>query len=594
MLPQCLEAVRDAVDEIVVVDTGLHRPHRRDRRVFGATRAAPRVERATSPPRATSPSTRPRATGSCTSTPTRSSSPRTSRSSAPAPAASGARRSTSSRPTTPATSRTARPSRTTRCASSATVPSTASTAASTSRSPTACPAICPSASRSSASASSTSATSAPSATPRTSRGATSSCSSGRSPRASTRRSCVQPRLGVRRGRRAAARAGAVPQGLGSAARTTRTSAATGSSPRWRSPRQGPARLRPPRGGRCRVGDDGPRACFPGLTDVVLEQAHRRRGARRLDRAVELLEQLPGARRRARALLARPSAAAPSSRSARWPRCAARGATTPRPRRSCATCLGEHPRVPRRGRALRRRAPAPWASPAAEVVAAVHALRRRRPTPSMRFLLAVALYEARRGRRGRGRAARRRSPPARRRTPRAWRSPRRCSPRAGSPRPAQSAAEVPADAARRRRPPPAPPPSRACGRGRPGALDAASPTADAGTAGRAGAFAAWRGRGRRPARRRPPRPPLVATMLDALARLEAFDAFEAPRRRRRARSALPWRERRELLAGVYLRRGFLESAAEEWLAVVESRRARPRALLGLAEVAALRACTRTPS
>ena len=31
MLPRCLAAVRDAVDEIVVVDTGSTRPHRRDR-----------------------------------------------------------------------------------------------------------------------------------------------------------------------------------------------------------------------------------------------------------------------------------------------------------------------------------------------------------------------------------------------------------------------------------------------------------------------------------------------------------------------------------------------------------------------------------
>jgi tetratricopeptide (TPR) repeat protein len=79
-------------------------------------------------------------------------------------------------------------------------------------------------------------------------------------------------------------------------------------------------------------------------------------------------------------------------------------------------------------------------------------------------------------------------------------------------------------------------------------------------------------------------PMVVVMLEALARLEAFDAFE-----RLAgvvdRLDLPWREQRELLAGVYYRRGFLESAAREWFAVAE-RLGGPdeRALLGLALLA----------
>jgi tetratricopeptide (TPR) repeat protein len=78
--------------------------------------------------------------------------------------------------------------------------------------------------------------------------------------------------------------------------------------------------------------------------------------------------------------------------------------------------------------------------------------------------------------------------------------------------------------------------------------------------------------------------LVTVMLEALARLEAFDAFE-----RLAgvvdRLDLPWREQRELLAGVYYRRGFLESAAREWFGVVE-RLGGPdqRALLGMALLA----------
>ncbi len=74
------------------------------------------------------------------------------------------------------------------------------------------------------------------------------------------------------------------------------------------------------------------------------------------------------------------------------------------------------------------------------------------------------------------------------------------------------------------------------------------------------------------------------MLEALARLEDFDGFE-----RLAGVVelldLPWREQRELLAGVYLRRGFLESAADEWIGVVERLGAPDeRALLGMALLA----------
>lgn len=79
---------------------------------------------------------------------------------------------------------------------------------------------------------------------------------------------------------------------------------------------------------------------------------------------------------------------------------------------------------------------------------------------------------------------------------------------------------------------------------------------------------------------------VLTMLDALARLQAFDAFE-----RLAGTfesvELPWRERREAMAQLYLRRGFLESAADEWITVVEQAGPDARALGGLAEVARAR-------
>jgi glycosyltransferase involved in cell wall biosynthesis len=79
---------------------------------------------------------------------------------------------------------------------------------------------------------------------------------------------------------------------------------------------------------------------------------------------------------------------------------------------------------------------------------------------------------------------------------------------------------------------------------------------------------------------------VLTMLDALARLEAFDAF-ADLVRVLERVALPERERRQALAELYLRRGYVDLAAEEWIAVCERHGADERALRGLAAVAAAR-------
>jgi tetratricopeptide (TPR) repeat protein len=77
---------------------------------------------------------------------------------------------------------------------------------------------------------------------------------------------------------------------------------------------------------------------------------------------------------------------------------------------------------------------------------------------------------------------------------------------------------------------------------------------------------------------------LAVALEALLRLGAYDAFETllgvlPR------TGVPEREARELLAGIYLRRGFVESAAEEWLAVCREHGPDAAALVGLAQVAA---------
>ena len=76
---------------------------------------------------------------------------------------------------------------------------------------------------------------------------------------------------------------------------------------------------------------------------------------------------------------------------------------------------------------------------------------------------------------------------------------------------------------------------------------------------------------------------VIVMLEALARVEAFDAFEQLAARYET-VEVPWRERREQLAQLYLRRGFLESAADEWVAVCQEHGSDAAALVGLAQVA----------
>lgn len=101
--------------------------------------------------------------------------------------------------------------------------------------------------------------------------------------------------------------------------------------------------------------------------------------------------------------------------------------------------------------------------------------------------------------------------------------------------------------------------------------------------------AWRGR--RDGIPAPPSLPAASaesglTMLEALLRLEAFERF-AELLPIVESVALPWRERHEQLATMYLRRGFLESAADEWVAVVQEVGADVPALLGLAQVAAMR-------
>jgi tetratricopeptide (TPR) repeat protein len=77
-------------------------------------------------------------------------------------------------------------------------------------------------------------------------------------------------------------------------------------------------------------------------------------------------------------------------------------------------------------------------------------------------------------------------------------------------------------------------------------------------------------------------PLLEVMLEALLRVHDFESFEVLLGAL-AHTPLEPRERRELLAEMYLRRGFAASAAQEWMAVCEQE-PDVRALVGLARVA----------
>ena len=79
---------------------------------------------------------------------------------------------------------------------------------------------------------------------------------------------------------------------------------------------------------------------------------------------------------------------------------------------------------------------------------------------------------------------------------------------------------------------------------------------------------------------------ILIMLDALARLQALDAF-ADLVAVLDGVAMPWRERRQVLAELYLRHGYADSAADEWLAICERGGVDAPALRGLAAVASAR-------
>jgi hypothetical protein len=100
------------------------------------------------------------------------------------------------------------------------------------------------------------------------------------------------------------------------------------------------------------------------------------------------------------------------------------------------------------------------------------------------------------------------------------------------------------------------------------------------------FAGWAdlAAGQTPTRALPiPAIELLGTVLEALLRVREFTVFELLVVGLLGPSEAPQREQRELLAGIYLRQGFLKSAAEEWMAVCEQS-PDARALVGLAQVA----------
>jgi tetratricopeptide (TPR) repeat protein len=78
-------------------------------------------------------------------------------------------------------------------------------------------------------------------------------------------------------------------------------------------------------------------------------------------------------------------------------------------------------------------------------------------------------------------------------------------------------------------------------------------------------------------------PLLGVILETLLSVHEFDTFELLVGLLHG-SDLPPREQRELLASMYLRHGFLASAAQEWMAVCQEQ-PDARAMLGLARVAA---------
>jgi tetratricopeptide (TPR) repeat protein len=127
----------------------------------------------------------------------------------------------------------------------------------------------------------------------------------------------------------------------------------------------------------------------------------------------------------------------------------------------------------------------------------------------------------------------------------------------------------------------------------GEIDRAAQTLERGRAdmhrGDADLFAAWQSAasgGELPPALPRDAAPLLTLALEALLRVQEVDAFGmlVPLI---DRVGLPARERREMLASMYMRRGYLQSAADEWIGSIQELGPDAPALTGLALVAAAR-------
>jgi tetratricopeptide (TPR) repeat protein len=326
------------------------------------------------------------------------------------------------------------------------------------------------------------------------------------------------------------------------------------------------------------------AILPGFTDVVLEQALAARALGDEERAAELLErclQMGDAPARYSATTGAGSylalvALADLRRAA---------GDVPAAVALMRRCLAEHPGYTGAVAPYADALLAGGAEPAAVEAAVAEMLDE--PGPSARFLLAVALYEAGHPQAAEPHlravvAAQPRNAGARVALAECLLSQRRWE------EAAEAAAAVPAGdpragAARR---------TELFARIVAADLDAAQRVAsEAGDdlpAGELTAYRAWAssaagaGGGQLPADAAIP----LAIALEALLRVREVDAA-GPLVALLERSALAARDRRELLAGIYLRRGFYESAADEWVAACQEHGVDARALTGLARVARAR-------
>jgi tetratricopeptide (TPR) repeat protein len=322
------------------------------------------------------------------------------------------------------------------------------------------------------------------------------------------------------------------------------------------------------------------AQFPGFTDIVLEQAFAARGLGDTERAVALFE-------RCLEMGDAPSAYSPTVGSGTY--LARAGLADLRLREGddaaaealLRQVLGEHPRflaaVDPLAQLLLRRGVAP-----ADVAADVHGLAAQ-GTAGVCFMLAVALYE-----RGAADVAETEfrsvlelqpgNDHARVALAEALLSQGRLDEAAAEAQAVDAAGPCGQAAAR----------TRAFARLAAGHADALELDPAVLTPGDLAAYRAWQAllAGEpAPALSAAAAAPLL-TALGALLHIEAYEAFGLllPAWEQ---VGLPWRERTEALAALYQRRGYLESAAEQWIAIVQRAGPDARSLRALSEIAAAR-------